>query len=126
MLLDTAAFGWASTDTKHAQPTGVTLVSSKMFSALRTDAQNRPGPTWQIMNESGHFVTEPSLVAASVTCGEVTSRNVILVERSDDTTYQFIRKELGLTVDGDVGLGGLQGIGWTIDFPARLLTVHRR
>jgi hypothetical protein len=125
MLLDTAAFAWASTDTKRAQPIGVTLVSSKTFSALRAEAQNRLGRTWQVMNESGHFATEPSLIVSSFTCGEVTSRNAIIVERSDNTTYQFIRKEVGLTVDGDIGLGGLQGIGWTIDFPAHLLTVHR-
>jgi hypothetical protein len=125
MLLDTAAFAWLSSDTNHAQPIGVTLVSSQTFAALRADPQSRPGPTWQIMNESGHFVNEPSLIASSLTCGDVTTRHAMVVERSDNTTYQHIRKEFGLTVDGDVGLGGLPGLGWTLDFPARLLTIHR-
>lgn len=125
MLLDTAAFAWSSADTNHAQPVGVTLLSSQTFTTLHADPRNRPGPTWQIMNESGHFVNEPSLVASSLTCGDVTTRNAIVVERSDNTTYQYIRKQFGLAVNGDIGLGGLPGIGWTLDFPARLLTVHR-
>jgi hypothetical protein len=87
--------------------------------------QNWRGARRQIMGESGNFVTEPSLTVASLTCGAVTTRKAVVVERSDDTTYRFLESMFGLRVDGDVGLGGLPGIGWTIDFPSRLLTVTR-
>jgi len=125
MLLDTAALAWAAADTERARPVGVTLVRAAVFSALRAGKQNQPGPPWEIMGESGHFVSEPSISVAALTCGAVTTHNAIIVERSDNTTYELLRKTLGFTVDGDVGLGGLPGVGWTIQFPSKLLIVHR-
>jgi hypothetical protein len=125
MLLDTAALAWAAADSERAKPVGVTLVRAGMFSALRARKQNKPGPTWEIMGESGHFVSEPSMIVASLTCGAVTTHNAVIVERSDNTTYDLLGKMLGFTVDGDIGLAGLPGVGWTIQFPLKLLIVHR-
>jgi hypothetical protein len=65
------------------------------------------------------------VIVASFRCGSAGTSSAIVVERSDDTTYNLLKKTLGLTVDGDVGLGGLPGRGWIVDFPARLLTVER-
>jgi len=124
-LLDTAALAWDTRDQKHATPLGVTFVGRAAFAALHRQEQNRPGSSWQIMNESGRFVTEPSLIVASLRCGRAGTSSAIVVERSDDTTYDFLKKSFGIRVDGDVGLGGLPGRGWIVDFPARLLTVER-
>jgi hypothetical protein len=123
-LLDTAALAWSTHDNAHATPLGVTFVGRAAFAALRRQEHNRPGRLWQIMNESGRFVSEPSLIVATLRCGSAGTSSAIVVERSDDTTYHLLKKTFGFTVDGDVGLGGLPGRGWIVDFPDRLLTVE--
>lgn len=125
MLFDTAALAWRIADRTHSRPSGVIFLRKPAFQRLL-----RSNPTWplemssfQIVNERGHFVTAPSVVAPRVVCGPVVRQARVIVERDDDTTYALLRRVFGVEVDGDVGLAALSGPGLQIDYPNRELRI---
>ena len=127
LLLDTAALAWTSSDSDRAFPFGVVFLTSQSFANLR-----RSEPSWvyrpngvQIMSESGRFVDEPAVEAPKITCGDLTTTNVDVVERSDSTTYDWFANKFGQPIAGDASLAAFRGNGVVINLPAMQLNVYR-
>jgi hypothetical protein len=122
MLLDTAALVWPSNS--PSEPKGAIYLATGAFEALHRSHPQWPyraGGSW-IVDARDHFVEARSM-QASTSCGGVKRDNRLLVERTDDSTYRYMRQLFDIRVDGDASLAAFEANGVRIDFPARELRV---
>lgn len=122
MLLDTAALAWRDSDAVRRSPAGVILLSEPSFTSIF-----RRHPRWathdhQIAKDDG-FVEARAMVVPQTFCGGAMRKNRLIVERSDATTFNYLAKSFGVTVQGDASLSAFSGKSIRLDFPNRTLQV---
>jgi len=126
LLFDSAALAWDERDTTHSRPFGTIFLSKSTFERLGiTEKSWRRPARVEIMNESGQFVAEPALQAPQIKWGNLITRDALIVERSDSTTYDSLKKRFGVRIDGDASLEAYHGRGILIDFAHNDLRVFR-